>query len=100
MVQKAKKHRVQKAVAAQARQARDLSRRIHAWAERPFREVESSRTLAAYLEQSGFAVEFPFKNIPTAFRATWGRGKPAIGLLGEYDALPNCGPKEGSWGHG
>ena len=26
--------------------------------------------------------------IPTAFVASWGEGKPIIGLLGEYDALP------------
>ena len=95
-----KKKQIQQAVAGQARPALALSRQIHAWAERPFREVESSRGLAAYLEGQGFAVEFPFKNIPTAFRATWGTGKPVVGMLGEYDALPNCGGEEGAWGHG
>ena len=96
----AKKKQIQRAVAGQADRALQLSRRIHAWAERPFREVESSRALAAYLEEQGFAVEFPFAKIPTAFRATWGKGKPVNGMLGEYDALPNCGGEEGAWGHG
>ncbi len=100
MTNKTKKARVTKAVSAEARKARALSAQIHAWAERPFREVESSRTLADYLAGHGFDVEFPFKKIPTAFRATWGSGKPAIGMLGEYDALPNCGADEGAWGHG
>ncbi len=95
-----KKSRIDKAVQAEASQARKISREIHAWAERPFREVQSSQRLATYLEERGFKVEFPFKNIKTAFRATWGTGKPVVGLLGEYDALPNCGSEGGAWGHG
>ena len=71
---KTKKARVDKAVQAQSKRAFDLSRQIHGWAERPFRETQSSQALAAYLEESGFEVEFPFKKIPTAFRATWGKG--------------------------
>ena len=97
---KTKKDRVEKAVQAQAKDAFDLSRRIHNWAERPFQEHESSQALATYLEQNGSTIEFLFKNIPTAFRATYGKGKPVIGMLGEYDALPNCGAGEGTWGHG
>jgi len=100
MQPKAKKTHVDRVVRAQARNARELSREIHAFAERPFREVESSKCLADYLAGQGFDVEFPFKNIPTAFRATWGSGKPVIGMLGEYDALPNCGADDGTWGHG
>ena len=95
-----KKKRIDQAVQAQASQARTISRQIHAWAERPFREEQSSQRLATYLEENGFAIEFPFKKIPTAFRASWGSGKPSVGLLGEYDALPNCGAADGPWGHG
>jgi len=97
---KTKKMRIDKAVQAQSKRAWELSQKIHGWAERPFRETQSSQALATYLEESGFTVEFPFKNIPTALRATWGKGTPTIGMLGEYDALPNCGAKEGTWGHG
>ena len=95
-----KKSRIDKAVQAQARQASEISRQIHAWAERPFREVQSSQRLAEYLGENGFAIEFPWKKIPTAFRAVWGKGKPVVGLLGEYDALPGCGVEESAWGHG
>ncbi len=95
-----KKNRVDEAVRSEAHTARKLSRTIHGFAERPFRETESAKVLAEYLDDRGFKIEFPFKNIPTAFRATYGSGKPAIGLLGEYDALPNCGAADGSWGHG
>lgn len=100
MNKKEKKSLVNHAVAAESKRAGVLSGKVHAWAERPFREVKSSRAIADYLSSRGFEVEFPFRKIPTAFRATRGAGTPAVGMLGEYDALPNCGPEEGQWGHG
>ena len=100
MKAKNKKERVERAVRAQAAEAKKLARQIHAWAEPPFKEKNSAQALAAYLREQGFAVEFPFRKIPTAFRAVWGKGRPAVGMLGEYDALPNCGAKEKDWGHG
>ena len=95
-----KKNRVDEAVRSEASTARKLSHTIHGFSERPFRDTQSAKVLAEDLDSRGFEVEFPFKNIPTAFRATWGSGKPSIGMLGEYDALPNCGATDGSWGHG
>ncbi|MFW5798452.1 MAG: amidohydrolase [Planctomycetota bacterium] len=69
-------------------------------AELPFRETESSAAVASFLENNGFVVDFAYPNVPTAFRATRGSGKPVIGILGEYDALPDCGPRPGTPGHG
>lgn len=85
---KTKKRRVDQAVQAQARQARTISRQIHAWAERPFREVQSSQRLAAYLEEQGFAIEYPFKKIPTAFRAVWGGASPSSGCSANTTPYP------------
>jgi len=95
-----KRKRINDAVKAEQLAAKALSHEIHSYAERPFRETKSAETLARYLTSRGFKVEFPWKNIPTAFRAIRGTGKPSIGMLGEYDALPNCGAADGSWGHG
>jgi len=97
---KTKKARIDQAVRAEKRTGTDISLRIHALAEPAFKEVESAALLAEYLGECGFEVEFPLRKIPTAFRATWGKGKPSVGMLGEYDALPNCGTEEGAWGHG
>lgn len=91
---------ITKAVQAQQSRIWQVALDIHRFAEPPFKEVKSSRLLADYLADHGFEVEFPFKKIPTAFRARWGKSGPAIGMLGEYDALPNCGANEGEWGHG
>lgn len=69
-------------------------------AEPAMREFESSDRLAEFLSAAGFRVSRPWKDMPTAFRATAGQGQPAIGVLAEYDALPECGPRPGQWGHG
>lgn len=44
--------------------------------------------LAKELEAHGFSIEWGAGGMPTAFVASWGAGKPIIGILGEYDALP------------
>lgn len=40
------------------------------------------------LEKNGFTINPNIANIPTAFAAEYGSGKPIIGILGEFDALP------------
>ena len=58
------------------------------WAEPGYQETKSSKLLADMLEEAGMKVERGVAEIPTAFTATFGEGKPIIGILGEYDALP------------
>jgi aminobenzoyl-glutamate utilization protein B len=54
-------------------------------------EAQSAEFLAAALEQEGFTVERGVAEMPTAFVASWGSGRPAIGVLAEFDALPGVG---------
>lgn len=61
---------------------------IWEWAEPGYQELRSAARLADWLEQSGFNVTRGVAGIPTAFVAEFGSGKPVIGILGEYDALP------------
>ena len=58
------------------------------YAEIGFKEFQSAKALTDVLKAEGFAVEEGVAGIPTAFVASWGEGKPIIGLLGEYDAPP------------
>jgi len=51
-------------------------------------EFKSSGKLQEYLVKNGFKVEKGVSGMPTAFVATWGSGKPVIGFLAEFDALP------------
>ncbi len=54
-------------------------------------EVFASGKLASILETEGFTVERGIAGMATAFRATWGAGRPTIAFLAEYDALPGVG---------
>ena len=75
-----------------------ISDNIWHYAELGFQETQSSKILADVLKQAGFEVEQGVAGMPTAFTATWrqGSGKPALGLLAEYDALPGLSQIKGS----
>ncbi len=51
-------------------------------------EAAACALQAETLAAEGFAIERNVGGLPTAFVAEWGAGRPIIGLLGEYDALP------------
>src|SRR6266498_4179451 len=70
-----------------------LSDQIWAFAETALRERKSSKALADYAETEGFKVERGVAGMPTAFIATYGQGRPIIGVLGEFDALPGISQK-------
>jgi len=78
----------------------ELAERIADLAEPPMKEFHSSQLLAGFLADRGFKVDWRWDNIPTGFQASFGTGRPRIALLAEYDALPDCGPRRGQWGHG
>src|SRR4030042_3140117 len=58
-------------------------------------EFKASAKLQEYLTKNGFKVEKGVAGMATAFVATWGSGKPVIGFLAEFDALPNLSQKSG-----
>ena len=64
-----------------------------------FHEVQSAKALSTLLQSEGFAVEMGVAGIPTAFIATYGSGKPAVGFLGEYDALSLLSQQAGGTQH-
>lgn len=59
--------------------------------ETAYQETYSSKRLADFLETQGFRVTWKTASIDTAFTAVWGSGKPMLGFLAEYDALPEIG---------
>lgn len=70
-----------------------LSKEIWDYAEVGLREEKSAAALANYLEKEGFSVQKGVGNMPTAFVASFGAGKPIIGFLGEYDSLSGVSQK-------
>ncbi len=79
-----------RATALDAETAR-LSDGLWDLSETALKETESAELLAATLEDAGFEVERGVAGMPTAFVASWGQGRPIVGVLAEYDALPGVG---------
>jgi len=65
-----------------------VNRNIWGWAETGLEEHKSSAELQDLLRANGFRVESGVADMPTAFVATFGSGRPVIGILAEFDALP------------
>jgi aminobenzoyl-glutamate utilization protein B len=87
-----------------------ISDTIWGFAELGLQEFKSSALLVRTLEKEGFRVETGLAGMPTCFVASYGSGKPVIGILAEFDALPMLSQKartpgreplvEGAPGHG
>ena len=73
----------------------NLSDRIWEYAELSMEEHRSAAAYVDFLQREGFAVEENVVGIPTAFSATFGSGRPVIGILAEYDALSSLSQKPG-----
>ena len=74
----------------------DTADRIWEFAELSLMEKRSARFYCELLEKEGFLVEKGICGIDTAFSASFGSGRPVIGLLAEYDALSGLSQKAGS----
>ena len=72
-------------------QFNELSLKIHANPELAFQEVKAVAWLTEYLKENGFSIESGICGLKTAFRGSYGQGKPVIAILAEYDALPKLG---------
>jgi aminobenzoyl-glutamate utilization protein B len=84
------------AVALVDRQMADMTRlsdQVWGFAETALKETRSAALLADHAEHLGFRVTRGVAGMPTAFVAEFGEGKPVIGIMGEYDALPGISNK-------
>ena len=87
----------------------DIHQEIWELAEVGLQEIKTAKKLTDILEKKGFRVEKGVAGMPSAFVASYGEGKPVIGIMGELDALPGISNKpvpyedplvEGGAGHG
>ena len=71
----------------------DANQAIWKFAEVGLQEKKSSAHLVSKLRDAGFSIKTGIADMPTAFVASYGSGKPVIGILAEYDALPGMSQK-------
>jgi aminobenzoyl-glutamate utilization protein B len=75
--------------------AQQINDKLFSFAELGFQEEESFKYLTKLLEKEGFTVQKGIANIPTAWIATWGSGKPLIAIGSDIDCIPKASQKPG-----
>lgn len=65
-----------------------IAKDIWEYAEIGYDLPKSSSRMIDYLKECGFRVKADVCGIPSSFIAEYGEGRPIIGLMAEYDALP------------
>ncbi len=73
----------------------DVADRIWEYAELSLQEMKSAGLYCDVLGEEGFQVERGICGIETAFKASYGSGRPLIGILAEYDALSGLSQRAG-----
>ncbi len=68
-----------------------ISQVLWEYSEIALEETKSAAFLADLLEKEGFRLRRGVADMPTAFVAEYGEGRPILGVLAEYDALPGIG---------
>lgn len=91
--------RIEQSINKSAEEAFALSDYIGRNPETAWNEHKAAGAHVEMLRSKGFEVEFPYI-FETSYRTSTGRGKPAIALFAEYDALPEIGHGCGHNVHG
>lgn len=75
--------------------AQQINDMLFSFSELGFQEYESFAYLTQLLEKNGFKIQKGIANVPTAWIATWGSGKPLIALGSDIDCIPKASQKPG-----
>ena len=84
------------AIEARANRIVAVADQIWEYAELSLKEEKSAALYCMVLREEGFQVKEGICGIATAFSASFGSGRPVIGILAEYDALSGLSQKAGS----
>lgn len=80
---------------ANAEKYTGISHSIWEYAELSLKEYKSAALYIKALREEGFTVTEELGGIATAFSASYGSGRPYIGILAEFDALSGLSQKQG-----
>ncbi|HEY5691109.1 MAG TPA: amidohydrolase [Cyclobacteriaceae bacterium] len=69
--------------------------KVFSFSELGFQEYETAKYITEILKENGFKIEMGIAGIPTAWIATWGKGKPVIALGSDVDCIPKASQKPG-----
>lgn len=89
------KQEVAKKIEDRSKMVQVMVDKVFSFAELGFQEVETSKYLTGILQENGFKIEHGISDIPTAWWATWGSGKPVIAIGSDLDCIPKASQKPG-----
>jgi aminobenzoyl-glutamate utilization protein B len=75
--------------------AQQINDMLFSFSELGFQEYETKKYLTTLLTKNGFTIQDGIANVPTAWTATWGSGKPVIALGSDVDCIPKASQKPG-----
>lgn len=82
-------------VASMAKLSQEIVDMVFSFSELGFQEERTVDYLTGILEKEGFRIERGCAGMPTCYIASWGSGKPVIGIMGDIDGLPETSQKPG-----
>ncbi|HJO04233.1 MAG TPA: amidohydrolase [Acidobacteriota bacterium] len=89
------KEQVREIVGSMRKQSQVIVDSIFSFAELGFQEHETAKLVTGLLRDEGFEIETGCAGMPTCYVASWGHGKPVIGLMGDIDGLPETSQRPG-----
>ncbi|MDO6711917.1 amidohydrolase [Aliiglaciecola sp. 2_MG-2023] len=92
---RAAKEQIAAKIEGQKKLAQVMNDTLYSFGELGFQEIETSAYLTQFLTEQGFTVEKGISDIPTAWIAKWGSGKPVIALGTDLDGIPKGSQKPG-----
>lgn len=82
-------------VASMQKLSQEIVDMVFSLAELGFQEHRTVAYLTGILEREGFRIQRGCADMPTCYVASWGSGRPVIGIMGDIDGLPETSQKPG-----
>ncbi len=89
------KTEVMQNVGQQTKMAQVMVDKVFSFGELGFQEFETSKYLTGILKANGFEIQEGISGVPTAWLATWGKGKPVISIGSDIDCIPKASQQPG-----
>lgn len=82
-------------VASMQKLSQEMVDMVFSFSELGFQERWTADYITGVLEAEGFRITRGCAGMPTCYVASWGRGRPVIGIMGDIDGLPETSQKPG-----
>lgn len=89
------KREVAAEVAGMQKLSQEITDMVFSFSELGFQEVQTADYVTGILRREGFRIQRGCAGMPTCYVASWGSGKPVIGIMGDIDGLPETSQKPG-----